>query len=91
MKFIAFWDVCDFDRAIEKSISFQMEREKAPDRFPKILYPPQFYAGSRGFTIVEVEREEQIANVVAHYVPEMSVKYFPLVDAQTLIELRVRH
>jgi len=42
----------------------------------------------KGFTIVGVENAGQMANIMVRMIPEMKVKYVPLVEAQKLIKLR---
>jgi len=91
MKHVAFceFEPKDFDKVIEKVAKVNAEREEFPERSPKILFEPHIMKGKfKGFTIVDVENAGQMANIMVRMIPEMKVKYVPLVEAQKLIKLR---
>ena len=88
MKFIAFceYDPKDFDKVIEKFRQAMAEREKGTGKFPKQLFPAHSFGGlPKVIVILENPTEEQLNNLVAHYMPEMKIELVPLLDAETFI------
>ena len=88
MKYIVFWEFCpeDIDKVIEKSKQAMAEREKGSEKFPKIIFPAHSLCDEfKGFTIEEAT-PEQIANLVFQYMPEMRVKFVPILESAKIIE-----
>ncbi|MFQ6075371.1 MAG: hypothetical protein ACE5Z5_04450 [Candidatus Bathyarchaeia archaeon] len=93
MNYIGFFEFCpeDFGKVIEKFRQAMAEREKEPEKFPKILFGPVSMGGEwKGFVLYENATPEQIMNVVIHYEPEMTYKFVPLLEATKLIELYLK-
>ena len=88
MKYICFWEFepKDFDKMIEKYNQAIEEREKVPEKFPKILFGPYSIGGEwKGFTVYEAT-PEQMTNLVLHYMPEEKLKFMPIFDGKKVIE-----
>jgi hypothetical protein len=89
MKYICFWEFKpeDFDKMIEKYKQAMEDREKVPDKFPKILFGPYSLGGEwKGFTVYDAT-PEQMTNLALHYMPEEKLKFVPIVDSKKAIEL----
>ena len=89
MKYIAFWETSpeDFDKVIPKFREIMAARETEPEKFPKIIFPPHNMGGElKGCAIYEDPTEEQINNLVIHYMPEITFKFVPLSEPAKFIE-----
>jgi hypothetical protein len=103
MKYLVFteYDSEEIDILTKKAKAIWAEREKAPDKYPKQIFPdhyvlgdlPKFKEAIRGVTIYETDDPEQIANVVAYWEaqkPELkTIKrwFIPLTGASKQMEL----
>ena len=90
MKYVCFWEFKpeDLDTIIEKYGKAMEDREKTPDRLPKILFGPYSLGGEwKGFTVYEDATPEQMTNLALHYMPEEKMRFVPLFDAKETIEL----
>jgi hypothetical protein len=86
MKYICYWEFCpeDLDKIIPL---FQKMRElrESPD-YPKALSPTYGFSGQMsGFTLYEVENEQQKINHYLHYHPLIKFKWKPLMEATDFI------
>ena len=89
MKCICFWEFEpeDFDKIIEKYKQAMEDREKFPDKFPKILFGPYSLGGEwKGFTVYDAT-PEQMTNLALHYMPEEKLKFVPIFDSKKALEL----
>ena len=93
MKYICFWEFKpeDFDKIIEKYKQAMKDREKFPEKFPKILFPPHSLGGEwKGFTIYETDTPEPLLNLVLHYSPEEKMKFVPILESVKALELYLK-
>lgn len=89
MKFIVYAEWCpeDMDKVIEKSRQLMAEGEKFPDKYPKGLSSPyQLVGESKGVRLYEGD-EEQLTNYALHYMPEVKLKFVPIVEFTKTVEL----
>jgi hypothetical protein len=89
MKCICFWEFEpeDLDKIIEKYKQAMEDREKVPNKFPKILFGPYSLGGEwKGFTVYDAT-PEQMTNLALHYMPEEKVKFVPIFDSKKAVEL----
>lgn len=92
MKYICFWEFKpeDFDNIIEKYRQAMEDREKIPDKFPKILFGPYSIGGEwKGFTVYDAT-PEQMTNLALHYMPEEKLKFIPILDSKKALELYLK-
>jgi hypothetical protein len=83
MKYLALWtfDGKKLEKVLKKSEKYYKNREKTPDKYPKILYPSQATLGSYGgFTVIEATHE-QLMNYAQAYGPLMDFEFIPVMDA----------
>jgi hypothetical protein len=88
MKYICFWEFEpeDFDTIIKKYKQRMGDREKFPEKFPKILFGPYSLGGEwKGFTVYDATPEQMI-NLVLHYTPEEKMKFVPIFNGAKIIE-----
>lgn len=92
MRFIVYYEFCpeDFDKVITKMRKLQEERKKYPGKYPKTLFPPQVTGYCKGFTLFDVENEEQRARIGMHYFPELKLKWVPISNSSDIIELYLK-
>jgi len=86
---IAFFEYCpeNFEKVTEKFKVAMADREKGSEKFPKIIFPTSALGGEfKGFSIYENPTEEQLNNIVIHYMPEVKFKFVQLTDAAKFIE-----
>jgi hypothetical protein len=89
MKYIVFWEFSpeDLDKVIEKQLKVPEVGKKNPGMFAETIFPPHSIGGQRkGFTVVEAT-PEQIVNGTFYWGPELKMKFMPIVDSATIIEL----
>jgi len=94
LKVIGFWEYKQED--VNKIVERWMERLKVqnnPD-FPKTIYGPfQLYAPifprdtSQGFTVLEVERNEQLAALSTFYIPVAKWTFIPVLENSIGVEI----
>ena len=86
MKYICYWEMCPED--IDKVIPlFQKMRELTgkPD-YPKELSPTYAFSGqTKGFTLYEVENDQQRINHYLHYHPLLKIEWIPLSEATDVV------
>ena len=78
LKFIAFyeWKPEDMDKVLEKKEQLRAIREKAPERFPKVVFGPFTMGGeAKSFVVYETDNPDQLWNVAFHYVPFVKFKF----------------
>ena len=87
MKYIAYRDVSTDDPDVfrAKNNEIQEERKKYPDRYPKKLLSQDgtpiagWTSARKGFQLYEAT-EEQLVNLAARWIPEMSHKFVALLE-----------
>ena len=90
LKFIGFWEYKpeDFDKVLERWTQLRVIREKAPGRFPKVIFGPFGMGGEhKGFSVYEVDNEDQMTNMAIHYHPVMTLKFVPILESARVAEL----
>jgi len=90
LKYVMFWEFCpeNLDKVIVKLMRQNKLAEEHPEDYPRIVFPTHSMGGSfKGLAIVEVEDEKQLSNMVIAYMPEMTMKFVPLIDGRKFIEL----
>jgi len=83
MKYIAFWEFCpeDIDKVIEKYKQVIAERQKFPDKYPKVIFGPFGMGGeSKGFVGLETDDPEQMMKWVLAYWPVEQIKFVPIFE-----------
>lgn len=94
MKVIGFWEYKLED--VNKTVERWMARQKLannPD-FPKVIYGPfQLYAPifprdtAQGFTVMEVEKNEQLATISTFYNPILKWTFIPILENSIGVEI----
>ena len=90
MKYIAFWEFCpeDIDKVIERYKQVIAERQKFPDKYPKVIFGPFGMGGeSKGFVGLETDDPEQMAKWVLAYWPVERINFVPILEVSKWIEL----
>jgi hypothetical protein len=94
VKFIAFsrFNAEDTPKIIEKLKQTGAERGKGTERFPKLIFGPFNFAGDteKGFSVYETDDPDKIANLALFYMPEMKMKFIPIIETAKGIELYVK-
>ena len=83
MKFVAVfeWDAKDDEKVWSNLRKMAGEREKYPDKFPKIVAGGWKLAGqNKGFQIYETDDPQQFENLAEHHRPFLKIKFLPLYD-----------
>ncbi|NIM59025.1 MAG: hypothetical protein GTO16_08805 [Candidatus Aminicenantes bacterium] len=81
-----FWG--DMDKAIEKWKKYLEERERTPEKFPKYIFLPHGVGEfSKGISIIEHDKDEQLLNHITFLWPEIKVKAEPAIDLSKGIEI----
>jgi len=88
LKFIAFWEFCpeEIDKVIEKNRQVVAEREKHPDKYPKVIFGPFGMGENKGFTCLETEEQEKLSLWQLAYWPHMMIKFVPIYESTKIIE-----
>ena len=89
MKVINFSEYCleDFEKVAEKFRIAMADREKGSKKFPKVVFPAHGVGGEpKVITIYEDATEEQLNNLVIHYMPEMTCRFVQLQDGTQFIQ-----
>jgi hypothetical protein len=89
MNVIAFFEYEpeDFEKAAKKFGEAMADRQKGSKKFPKQIFPTTALGGEyKGFVIYEDPTEEQLNNIVIHYMPEIKWKFVQLADAAKFID-----
>ena len=88
-KYIVFWeyDPDDVDKVREKSVKAQAEREKAPEKYAKYLFPPHHMGYCKGFSIVDISDPSQMTSAYTYWFPEMELQYVPIIDNVELTKI----
>ena len=85
MRYLKRWEIVStMKEAIEKNMAFMKEKEKNPDKYPKVLFevgtiPVGGQAILTGLQIVEAT-EEQMMNDVYYWLEIVSIEYIPVFD-----------
>src|SRR3990170_6373266 len=84
MKYVKFWEVSleDQDEMIEKWGKYLETSKKAPERFPRYIFPPHGIGQAlNGISIMEADNEEQLINYLIELSPPLKAKFEPLLDS----------
>ena len=73
------------DEIIKLNMDFMKELEKYPGHYFKYLYPPQYIANGKGFSIVEIMDPEQLVNSQVFLEPGFMMKFSPISDIEEQI------
>jgi len=87
MKYICYWEIKpeDFDKVIP--LFQKMLELRGTPGYPKGITPTYGFPGQMsGFTLYEVEDEEQMRNHYLHYHPLIKFEWKPLTLATDLVE-----
>jgi len=77
----------DFEKVAEKFRVAMADRAAGSTKFPKVIFPAHGLGGEpKVITIYEDATEEQLNNLVIHYMPEMTCKFVQLQDGTKFIE-----
>ena len=90
MKVIGYWEyeVKDTDKVSDKTNKSVEIRKLEPKKFPKTIFSPHFLMGEpKGFTIFEVDNEDQLAELVTHYYPVLKWHFVPIIENTKLSAL----
>ncbi|MBN1683730.1 hypothetical protein JW865_09290 [Candidatus Bathyarchaeota archaeon] len=93
MKVIGFWEYKPDD--VNKVIERWMAKLKVNDPdFPKTIYGPyELFSpifpneNRQGFTILEVEKLEQLAAISSFYVPLLNWRFIPILENSITVEV----
>ena len=95
MKYIAFWEMKpeDIPKVIEK-----FKKRMAPGGEKlfgpglKTVFSPHHIGGeAKGFTIVETDSPEELANYSSYYLPELVMKTYPIIDSNQVVASYVKY
>lgn len=90
MKFIMFmeWKPEEASKAVEKLVQAQAQMKEHPERFPKAISETFAMGGEeKGFTLVEMDNQDQLANLRFAYLPVIKCQFVPLQDLSRILEL----
>jgi hypothetical protein len=89
VKVLAFGEYCpeDFEKVAERFRQAMAERQRGSVKFPKMIFPPHGISGeSKTVMVYDDPTEEQLNALVIHYLPVMTFKFMPLLEATKFIE-----
>jgi len=97
MKFLSThqYKVVDVNKALVKFRKLMDERNKDPDKYPKIISGPYTLGDHdslgviKAFTIHEVDDPKQLLRLVNWFTPEISWKFTPIFESELTIPLWV--
>ena len=89
MKYIAFWEMKpeDIPKVIEK---FKKRNEAGMEKLfgagLKTVFGP-YHIGleTKGFTVLETDNPEELANYASYYLPELPMKTYPINDSNQMV------
>jgi hypothetical protein len=93
MQYIGFWEFepKDIEDVIKKYYGFKKFAEKFGFAgYPKPISPSYQIGEVHGFQLFEADEEEQIANLMAFYRPEMKWEFTPIVHSKESIQAYYR-
>jgi hypothetical protein len=81
MKYICYWEYCpeDVRKVIEK---FKIRSDL---KIKTIYGPCHVGLGTNGFTIFETDSSEYLADYASFYLPELTMKIFPINDSSQMV------
>ena len=85
MKYLVRWEIVStMKEAMERNQVFKADKEKNPDKYPKVLFHsciiPVAGPAIKGFEIVE-STEEQMLNDVVFWMEYSSLEFIPLLES----------
>ena len=85
MKYLVRWEVIStMKEAVERSQVFKAEKEKNPDKYPKVLFQGGIIPATgpviKGFETVE-STEEQMLNDVMFWMEHSSFEFIPFLES----------
>jgi hypothetical protein len=92
MLFIVFFEYSaeNIQKVIEKFGQLTVEREELTreGRIPKLVFGPYHFNGqAKGFSVYETDDPDQLMNFAIFYLPEMTIKWVPLIESRKAAEL----
>jgi len=84
MKYLVHWEIVStIKEATERIQVFRADKEKNPDKYPKVLFQggiiPVTGPAIKGFEIVE-STEEQMLNDVVFWMEHVSIEFIPFLE-----------
>jgi hypothetical protein len=77
----------DTEKVAEKFKLVLAERKKGSEKFPKLVFPAHIYSGEfKIIAIFEDPTEEQLNNLMVHYLPVLKFNFVPLTDYTNFVE-----
>ena len=73
------------DETIKLNMDFMKEIEKYPGKYCKYLYPPQYIANGKGFSIVEITDPNQLINAQVFLERGLKMTFTPITDIEEQI------
>ena len=88
MKYIVFWefDTDNMEKIIETNVAYLKEHEKNPGKYQKYIFPAHYMGNGKGFSVVEIEKQEQLVNTQIFFNNVMTLEHHPITDAGAWIE-----
>ena len=93
MKVLAFVEFRpeDLQKVAEKFRLIQAERKKGSEKFPKLVFPPHVFSGEFKIVVIfEDPTEEQLNNLMIHYLPVLTFNFVPLTDYANFVEQYIK-
>ena len=93
MKVLAFVEFRpeDSQKVAEKFRLIQEERQKGSEKFPKLVFPPHVFSGEFKIVVIfEDPTEEQLNNLMIHYLPVLTFNFVPLTDYANFVEQYIK-
>ncbi len=95
MKYIAFWEMKpeDIPKVTEKfNKRMAPGGEKLFGPGHKTVFGPYHIGGEpKGFTILETDNPEVLTNFSCYYLPELTMKIYPIVDSNQVVESYLKY
>lgn len=89
MKVLTYTYFCpeNFEKVADKFKLAMLERQKGSEKFPKMVLPPHVISGEFKIVVIyENPTEEQLNNIMLHYLPVMTFDFVPLTEYTKLME-----
>jgi hypothetical protein len=89
MKYLAIckWNPEDVEKVFARArVSFK-ERDEGTDKYPKFVFSPHMMIGKNKTFMVYEGSEEQLANVVHHWLGLARWKFIPIIETKKSMEL----
>jgi hypothetical protein len=93
VKYVKFFEVSieDLDEMIEKWGKYLEKSKKTPEKYPTYVFPPHGLGKlSKGVSIIEADKEEQLINYMLELSPPLKIKFVPLIDSSKAMEIYMK-